>query len=162
MSFLSSTCSQLSKSPSEKVVFWVLPAGKTSLEIHEGRAGVQMRIVGWAVRHLGSPCRSVNSSFDVECGMSSTRYLVVGTGGGLEIVKQRWDFRSKTLSSKSGGKPVENEKAVELGTQRFSVRSTPKKDLRQVDFVFDGNEIRGLEQNPQMKSRWAQMVRAGK
>jgi hypothetical protein len=31
-----------------------------------------------------------------------------------------------------------------------------------VDFVFDGNEIRGLEQNPDTKSRWAQMARAGK
>ncbi len=27
-----------------------------------------------------------------------------------------------------------------------------------MDFVFDGNEIRGLEQ----KSRWAQMTRSGK
>jgi hypothetical protein len=33
---------------------------------------------------------------------------------------------------------------------------------RQVDFVFDGNEIRGLEQNPETKSRWAQMARSGK
>jgi hypothetical protein len=32
--------------------------------------------------------------------------------------------------------------------------------LRQVDFVFDGNEIRGLEQNPETKSRWAQMARS--
>lgn len=32
----------------------------------------------------------------------------------------------------------------------------------QVDFTFDGNEIRGLEQNPQTKSRWAQMARSGK
>ena len=31
-----------------------------------------------------------------------------------------------------------------------------------MDFVFDGNEIRGLEQNPDTKSRWAQMARAGK
>jgi hypothetical protein len=31
-----------------------------------------------------------------------------------------------------------------------------------VDFVFDGNEIRGLEQNPETKSRWAQMARSGK
>jgi len=31
-----------------------------------------------------------------------------------------------------------------------------------VDFVFDGNEIRGLEQNPQTKSRWAQLARSGK
>jgi len=46
----------------------------------------------------------------------------------------------------------ENAKAVELGSERFPVRRTPKLGLRQVDFVFDGNEIRGLEQNPQTKS----------
>ena len=39
---------------------------------------------------------------------------------------------------------------------------TPKRRLRRVDFVFDGNEIRGLEQNPETKSRWAQLARAGK
>ncbi len=57
---------------------------------------------------------------------------------------------------------VENAKVVELGTERYSVRRTPKRGLRQVDFLFDGNEIRGLEQNPETKSRWAQMARAGK
>jgi hypothetical protein len=57
---------------------------------------------------------------------------------------------------------AENAKTVELGSERFPVRSTPKRGLRQVDFVFDGNEIRGLEQNPQTKSRWAQMARSGK
>ena len=57
---------------------------------------------------------------------------------------------------------VQNTKTVELGTERFPVRWTPKRELRQVDFVFDGNEIRGLEQNPQTKSRWAQMARSGK
>jgi hypothetical protein len=57
---------------------------------------------------------------------------------------------------------VENAKTVELGSERYPVRRTPKRGLRQVDFVFDGNEIRGLEQNPQTKSRWAQMVRSGK
>jgi hypothetical protein len=57
---------------------------------------------------------------------------------------------------------VENAKTVELGMQQFPVRTTPKRGLRQVDFVFDGNEIRGLEQNPQTKSRWAQMARSGK
>jgi hypothetical protein len=30
-----------------------------------------------------------------------------------------------------------------------------------VDFVFDGNTIRGLEQNPETKSRWAEMARSG-
>ena len=34
--------------------------------------------------------------------------------------------------------------------------------MQQVDFVFDGEQIRGLEQNPETKSHWAQMARAGK
>lgn len=57
---------------------------------------------------------------------------------------------------------VENATVVELGAQRYPVRLTPKRRLRQVDFVFDGNQIRGLEQNPETKSRWAQMARSGK
>jgi hypothetical protein len=57
---------------------------------------------------------------------------------------------------------VENAKVVELGKERYPVRQTPKRRLRQVDFVFNGNEIRGLEQNPETKSRWAQMARSGK
>jgi hypothetical protein len=57
---------------------------------------------------------------------------------------------------------VENAKTIELGAERFPVRRTPKRCLRQLDFVFDGNEIRGLEQNPDTKSRSAQMARAGK
>ena len=56
---------------------------------------------------------------------------------------------------------VENSEAVELGTERYSVRRTPKRHLRQVDFVFAGNKIRALEQDPETKSRWAQMARAG-
>src|SRR3979490_1614879 len=57
---------------------------------------------------------------------------------------------------------VEHAKVVEVGKERYRVRLTPKRGLRQVDFVFDGNEIRGLEQNPETKSRWAQMARSGK
>jgi hypothetical protein len=57
---------------------------------------------------------------------------------------------------------VENAEVVVLGAERFPVRLTPKRRLRQVDFVFDGKEIRGLEQNPDTKSCWAQMARAGK
>jgi len=43
---------------------------------------------------------------------------------------------------------VENAKTVELGSDRFPVKDTPKRRLRQVDFTFEGKEIRGLEQNP--------------
>jgi hypothetical protein len=57
---------------------------------------------------------------------------------------------------------VENAKTVELGTERYPVRCTPKRSLRQVDFVFNGSEIRGLEQNPDTKSRWARLARSGK
>jgi hypothetical protein len=57
---------------------------------------------------------------------------------------------------------VENAEVVELGKERYPIRLTPKHHLRQVDFTFDGNEIRGLEQNPETKSRWAQMARSGK
>ena len=57
---------------------------------------------------------------------------------------------------------VENASDVVLGTERYFVRRTPKRGLRQVDFVFDGNEIRGLEQNPETKTRWGQMARSGK
>jgi hypothetical protein len=57
---------------------------------------------------------------------------------------------------------VEDAKVVKLGIVRYPVRKTPRKGLRQVDFMLDGNKIRGLEQNPGTKSRWAQMARAGK
>jgi hypothetical protein len=57
---------------------------------------------------------------------------------------------------------VEDAKSVALGQERYPVRRTPKRGLRQVDFLFEGKEIRGLEQNPQTKSRWAQMARSGK
>jgi hypothetical protein len=57
---------------------------------------------------------------------------------------------------------VENAEIVVLGIERHPVRLTPKRHLREVDFVFEGNKIRGLEQNPETKSRWAQMARLGK
>jgi hypothetical protein len=34
--------------------------------------------------------------------------------------------------------------------------------LREVDFQFDGQTLRGLEQNPNTKSRWAQLASEGK
>ena len=57
---------------------------------------------------------------------------------------------------------VENAKVVQFGEERYTVRRTPKRALRQVDFVFNGKEIRGLGQNPETKSRWAQLARSGK
>jgi hypothetical protein len=57
---------------------------------------------------------------------------------------------------------VENKKTVTLDDESFPVRSTGKRKLKQIDFQFDGRELRGLEQNPNTKSRWAKMARDGK
>lgn len=56
---------------------------------------------------------------------------------------------------------VDGAREVELDGQIFPVRSTPRKRLREVDFVFEGQALRGLEQNPATGSRWAQLASAG-
>lgn len=56
---------------------------------------------------------------------------------------------------------VEDAPAVELEGQAFPVRTTPKKRLREVDFVFHRQELRGLEQNPETGSRWAELAVGG-
>jgi hypothetical protein len=38
----------------------------------------------------------------------------------------------------------------------------PRRGLKQVDFRFNGMSFQGLEQNPDIKSRWAAMARSGK
>ena len=57
---------------------------------------------------------------------------------------------------------VEDAKAVQLEGNKYPIKRTARNGLRQVDFEFDGLELRGLEQNPQTKSRWAQLAREGK
>ena len=57
---------------------------------------------------------------------------------------------------------VENRKTVVLEAKSFPVRLTAKRKLKQVDFQFDGRNLRGLEQNPETKSPWAAMARSGK
>jgi hypothetical protein len=57
---------------------------------------------------------------------------------------------------------VENRKTVLLEEKSFPVRVTAKRKFRQVDFQYDGRNLRGLEQNPETKSRWAAMARSGK
>ena len=57
---------------------------------------------------------------------------------------------------------VENRKTVLLEDKSFPVRVTAKRKLKQVDFQYEGRDLRGLEQNPETKSRWAAMARSGK
>jgi len=56
---------------------------------------------------------------------------------------------------------VENATVVELGGSRYPVRRTPKRHLRQVDFVLEGKEIRGMEKNTDTRSEWVKMARSG-
>jgi hypothetical protein len=56
---------------------------------------------------------------------------------------------------------VDDVKTVNLGDESFPVRSTSKQRLKQIDFRFDGRDLRALEQNPNTKSRWAAMARKG-
>ena len=57
---------------------------------------------------------------------------------------------------------AENANLVELEGRRYPVRRTARRRLRQVDFEFAGEALRGIEQNPETQSRWAEMARAGK
>src|SRR5436305_4673492 len=57
---------------------------------------------------------------------------------------------------------VENATSVKLENSTFPVRRTSRSRLREVDFQFEGHELRGLEQNPETASRWAQLARQGK
>jgi hypothetical protein len=57
---------------------------------------------------------------------------------------------------------VDDFAVVVLDNHSWLVKRTAGRRLRQIYFQFDGKDIRGLEQNPETKSRWAQQARAGK
>jgi hypothetical protein len=57
---------------------------------------------------------------------------------------------------------VRRAATVELAGHKYPVLRTPKRGLLHVDFRFEEQELRGLEQNPQTESRWAHLARAGK
>ncbi|MGC1613547.1 MAG: hypothetical protein WA736_02595 [Candidatus Acidiferrum sp.] len=56
---------------------------------------------------------------------------------------------------------IDKKKSVELDDATYAVRQTAKSKLKQVDFRFGDRELRGLEQNPKTKSRWAKRAREG-
>lgn len=51
---------------------------------------------------------------------------------------------------------------VEVDGRRYRVERTRSKGLVTVSFPYAGQTIDGIEQNPETKSRWAQMARDGK
>jgi len=57
---------------------------------------------------------------------------------------------------------VDEAKTVTLEGRNFPVRRTNRSRLREVDFLFKGHALRGLEQNPKTGSRWAWLAHEGK
>jgi hypothetical protein len=57
---------------------------------------------------------------------------------------------------------VEDSKTVTLESENYPVRRTSRSKLREVDFRFEEQVLRGVEQNPNTKSRWAQLAKEGK
>jgi hypothetical protein len=57
---------------------------------------------------------------------------------------------------------VERAGAAELDGVKYSAARTSTTRLWQVNFNFEGRPLRGIEQNPTTKSRWAQFARSGK
>ena len=70
-------------------------------------------------------------------------------------------FESALLSVWQQGL-VDKKKIVEIEGETYSVKQTAKSRLKQIDFRFEGRELRGLEQNPNTKSRWAKLAREEK
>ena len=68
----------------------------------------------------------------------------------------------ETLTSVWQQVMIENARSVKLENRSFPVRRTSRSRLREVDFQFEGYELRGLEQNPKTASGWAQLARQGK
>jgi hypothetical protein len=56
---------------------------------------------------------------------------------------------------------VDRSSTVIIAGQSFPVHKTATKRLVEVDFTFDGQPYRGLQQNPNTKSRWANLARKG-
>ncbi len=55
----------------------------------------------------------------------------------------------------------ENANLVEIDGRRFPVGRTSRLRLRQVDFEYGGEAIRGIEQNPGAASRWGRLASEG-
>jgi hypothetical protein len=57
---------------------------------------------------------------------------------------------------------IDKKKSVDLDGETYPARQTAKSKLKQIDFSFEDRHLRGLEQNPNTKSRWAKLAREGK
>jgi|SRR5208283_5372669 len=56
---------------------------------------------------------------------------------------------------------VDRSSTVKIDTESFPVRKTASKRLVEVVFTLDGQPYRGIQQNPNTKSGWANLARKG-
>ena len=56
----------------------------------------------------------------------------------------------------------DSARVVKIGTHRYPIQRSHKGHLRQVNFLFEGHDVRGIEQNASASNRWAALVRSGK
>ena len=56
---------------------------------------------------------------------------------------------------------VDRSSSVTIDGQSFPSRKTASKRLVEVDFNFEGESYRGIQQNPNTKSGWAHLARKG-
>ena len=57
---------------------------------------------------------------------------------------------------------VDDAATVNVCGRNFRIKKTSRSRLREVDFECDGQKLRGLEQNPDTQSNWANLAREGK
>jgi hypothetical protein len=56
---------------------------------------------------------------------------------------------------------VDRSNTVKIAGESLPVRKTASKRLVEVDFIFDDQPYRGIQQNPNTKSGWANLARKG-
>ena len=56
---------------------------------------------------------------------------------------------------------VDRSGSITIDGQSFPARKTASNRLVEIDFTFDGQPYRGIQQNPNTKSGWAHLARKG-
>jgi hypothetical protein len=77
-------------------------------------------------------------------------FMAASSNGFDEVLLEVW---RQALVDRSG--------TVKIAAESFPVRRTASKRLVEVDFTFDGQPYRGIQQNPNTKSGWANLARKG-
>jgi hypothetical protein len=89
-------------------------------------------------------------------------YRIDGSFASSSDEKTMTESLERTLISVWRQALVDDARTVMLEGEIFPIRRTSRAKLREVDFRFNAEMWRGLEQNPKTTSRWARLAREGK